>query len=94
MSPQIPENQLSAIKKALFEGRKIEAIKLYREATNVGLAEAKDAVDKLEQELRTSSPQSFASTATSPAGKGCLGTVMGVCALVLLGVVLALKLSY
>ena len=28
-------------------GRKIEAIKLYRELTGVGLAEAKDAVEKL-----------------------------------------------
>ena len=29
------------------EGKKIEAIKAYREATGVGLAEAKDAVDQL-----------------------------------------------
>ena len=30
-------------------GQKIEAIKLYRELTRAGLAEAKDAVDRLEQ---------------------------------------------
>jgi ribosomal protein L7/L12 len=38
MSPQIQA--------ALRSGNKIEAIKLYREMTGVGLAEAKDAIDK------------------------------------------------
>ena len=33
-------------------GKKIDAIKLYRELTGVGLAEAKDAVDTLEQTYR------------------------------------------
>lgn len=33
-------------------GRKIEAIKLYREQHQVGLKEAKDAVDQIEQTLR------------------------------------------
>ena len=31
---------------ALRSGNKIEAIKIYRELTGVGLAEAKDAIDK------------------------------------------------
>ena len=38
MSPQIQA--------ALRSGNKIEAIKIYRELTGVGLAEAKDAIDK------------------------------------------------
>lgn len=33
-------------------GRKIEAIKLYREHTRVGLKEAKDAVEQLERKYR------------------------------------------
>ena len=41
LSPQIQE--------ALRRGNKIEAIKLYREMTGVGLAEAKDAIEKGEQ---------------------------------------------
>jgi hypothetical protein len=86
---QIPEDQLSPIKKALFEGRKIEAIKLYRESMGIGLAEAKDAVDKLEQELRTSSPESFKS---GPAAKGCFGVLVGVCAFVMFVVVSILRL--
>jgi hypothetical protein len=36
-----------AVKNAVDAGRKIEAIKLYREETGVGLKEAKDAIDHL-----------------------------------------------
>ena len=44
LSPQIQD--------ALRRGNKIEAIKLYRELTGVGLAEAKDAIDKAEKFIR------------------------------------------
>ena len=81
MSAPIPDDQLSAIRNSLFQGRKIEAIKLYRKATGTGLADAKDAVDKLEQELKTSSPEKFSS---APARKGCLGVMMFVAAAVIL----------
>jgi ribosomal protein L7/L12 len=37
---------------ALRSGNKIEAIKIYRELTGVGLAEAKDAIDKAERFIR------------------------------------------
>ena len=36
----------------LRAGRKIDAIKLYREETGLGLKEAKDAIDKLSLRLR------------------------------------------
>ncbi|WP_109505454.1 ribosomal protein L7/L12 [Nocardioides speluncae] len=32
----------------MLRGRKIEAIKLYRQATGVGLKEAKDAVEEIQ----------------------------------------------
>lgn len=51
------DDPLSAIKTATLSGRKIEAIKLYREAFGVGLAEAKSAVEHLETSLRTQGPQ-------------------------------------
>ena len=35
----------------LRQGRKIEAIKIYRERTNLGLKEAKDAVEEIERQL-------------------------------------------
>jgi ribosomal protein L7/L12 len=41
LSPQIQE--------ALRRGNKIEAIKIYRELTGVGLAEAKQAIDQAER---------------------------------------------
>lgn len=53
-----PEQQ-QQVDALLFGGKKIEAIKLYREWTQAGLKEAKDAVDGREAELRTQSPQSF-----------------------------------
>lgn len=71
--PPLPEHQLAPIKEALFTGQKITAIKLYRGATNVGLAEAKDAVEKLEAELRTTSPEKFTAP---PSGKGCVGVIV------------------
>jgi ribosomal L7/L12-like protein len=39
------------IQDALRRGNKIEAIKIYRELTGVGLAEAKDAIDRAERSI-------------------------------------------
>ena len=44
LSPQVQE--------ALRGGNKIEAIKIYRELTGVGLAEAKQAIERAEQFLK------------------------------------------
>ncbi len=44
-----PEPLPERVRALLAAGRKIEAIKIYREQTGVGLAEAKDAVEKLER---------------------------------------------
>lgn len=42
----------SQIQAALRGGNKIEAIKIYRELTGVGLAEAKQAIDQAERFLK------------------------------------------
>lgn len=42
----------SQVQDALRRGNKIEAIKIYRELTGVGLAEAKDVIDKAEQFIK------------------------------------------
>jgi hypothetical protein len=55
----IPEESMAQIKEAIFQGRKIEAIRLYRECTGTGLGEAKPAVDRLEAELRAAEPDKF-----------------------------------
>jgi hypothetical protein len=55
----ISEESMAQIKEALFQGRKIEAIRLYRECTGTGLGEAKATVDRLEAELRAAEPDKF-----------------------------------
>jgi len=42
MSTPIPEDKLSVIKEMLFQGRKIEAIKIFRKSSGAGLAEVKE----------------------------------------------------
>ena len=51
--PDVPKTDIT--QKVVFllqRNNKIEAIKIYREAKNVGLKEAKDAVDSIEASLR------------------------------------------
>ena len=75
--PSDPQRQ--ANNADIFGGRKIEAIKLYREATDTGLKEAKDAVEEIEKDLRQREPNKFA----KPAGKsGCMSVVAVVALLV------------
>ena len=54
------------INEAIFAGRKIEAIKLYREATGQGLLEAKEFIEKLTAKLQ----QEYPDKVPQPAG-GC-----------------------
>lgn len=76
---QLTDQQRQAINAEIFSDRKIEAIKLYREATDAGLKEAKDAVEEIEKDLRQREPNKFA----KPAGKsGCMSVVAVVALLV------------
>jgi hypothetical protein len=75
----LPEDAAEAIKTALFAGRKIEAIKLYRQISGQGLKEAKDFVEDLEEELRVSDPTRFV---TGPRGKGCGVGVLAILAVI------------
>lgn len=60
MNASIPEESMARIKEALFRGRKIEAIRLYRECTGAGLGEAKATVEQWEAKLRAAEPDQFA----------------------------------
>lgn len=73
METPTPEENAAKIQEALFSGQKILAIKLYREQSGLGLAEAKDAVEKLEADLRASSPERFTA---KPAGAGCMSLIL------------------
>jgi ribosomal protein L7/L12 len=65
--------QWQSIQAALFAGRKIQAIKLYREATDAGLAEAKEAMDAYELRLRNDEPDRFAASASK---SGCTSMIL------------------
>ena len=80
---ELPEGKRQAIMEAVYGGapRKIEAIKLVREATGCGLAEAKEFVEKLGTELYAKEPQKFSA---SPVSKGCLGVLVSAALLLVL----------
>lgn len=69
--PEPTEEQIREITDALLKGRKIEAIKIYREATGVGLKEAKEFIEELTATLREKHPDKF------PAAKaGCTSVLV------------------
>src|SRR4051812_20385993 len=55
----LPPEKMTALTALIFQSRKIEAIRLYRECTKVGLKEAKDRVEAYETALRAKSPEQF-----------------------------------
>ena len=63
------DETISNLSDALQSGRKIEAIKLCRELTGLGLKDAKEYVEKLEAELRKENPDTF------PEAKGCISVL-------------------
>lgn len=69
---------LAPLAELLFKGEKISAIKLYREQVQrgAGLAEAKEAVERLEAGLRAQRPEKF----TAPANKSGCAAVLAVLA--------------
>jgi hypothetical protein len=69
----IPSDQLKAIHEALFQKRKIDAIKIYREHTRSSLVEAKRIIDHLDAELRLTSPEKFGEPKE---GMGCQGLLI------------------
>jgi large subunit ribosomal protein L7/L12 len=60
----LPEGWESEVVTLLQGGKKIDAIKLYREKTGLGLKEAKDAVEAIAGRMGL------------PASRGCLGVVL------------------
>ena len=86
-SDQIPWDE---IKDALFSGRKIEAIKVYREATGQGLKESKEFIDDLEARMRKEFPDHF----KAAGGKGCPGVLLFVAGGAVMSGLLAVALFF
>ena len=70
MTENIPEETRTLIADAIFNRRKIEAIKIHREATGAGLAESKAFIEELTRELQEKAPEKFTSGSSSSAGCG------------------------
>jgi ribosomal protein L7/L12 len=66
--PEPTTEQWQAIQTELFAGRKIQAIKLYRQAAACGLAEAKQAMDAYAAKLYQQAPERFT---RDPNQSGC-----------------------
>jgi hypothetical protein len=61
---------------AIFHGRKIEAIKLYRELNaGIGLKGAKEAVEKLAADLYARSPEKFTKAPAGDSPAGCIAVL-------------------
>jgi hypothetical protein len=73
MDRPLSDAGLAQISSALYAGKKIAAIKMYREATGAGLAEAKDAVELIELTLRETEPEKFT---VPPSKGGCAAIVI------------------
>lgn len=67
----LPDDVSQRVDGELFAGRKIQAIKLYREATGCSLRDAKEAVDAREAKLRAVDPTRFVATGKA----GCMGMI-------------------
>ncbi len=74
----ITDETWAQIESSLRGGRKIEAIKILRDETGLGLKEAKDLVESHEAGLRDQFPDRFASKAS-----GCGGAAAALLLLVL-----------
>jgi len=91
-----PERRAAVIA-LMRQGKKIEAIKIYREATGLGLAESKDAVEALEDSGATyGNAPNFETRTPLPhwdpmaeKKKGCLGMIV-----VLVGVVVGVVMAW
>ncbi|HUS37121.1 MAG TPA: ribosomal protein L7/L12 [Verrucomicrobiae bacterium] len=81
--PGISDQAAAQIEAAMARGHKIEAIKIYRQATNCGLKEAKDAIDA---GRRNDGASRVANTSRNRSGPNWLTMVL---LLIVVGVVLA-----
>jgi hypothetical protein len=106
MSEPLSEGDLKEVRDAIIAGRKIEAIKLYREFSGQGLKEAKDAVEEMEKKVRAEATERFPvqqpehgqqkeaksskSLSGVQVGKGCFGVFVGVLATALTLLVVAI----
>ena len=85
----LSDDQVRQITDCLLAGQKIQAIKIYRDATGEGLKEAKESIESLTASLREKHPEKFPATKA-----GCTSViVLGLIAVTLLGTTTACLLG-
>lgn len=72
MIEKLSEEQVDKIKDALAAGSKIQAIKLYREATGKGLKDSKEFIDALTTKLQEAEPHKYKKLQSQGGGCGSL----------------------
>ena len=80
MDERLSQQSIEAIEQAIADGSKIEAIKIYREASGRGLKESKEFIEDLIPTLKEHDPEKYSKvshSAISPK-KGC-ASVLVVC---------------
>jgi hypothetical protein len=95
MERPISSNALAQVQAAIFNGQKIMAIRIYRQDTGASLTDAKAAVDKLEAEWRTVSPEKFQALPARKKGCGgiCMILVIGFVVMTAILILLAIRKS-
>jgi len=78
--------KLTGVRQLVLERKKIEAIREYRELTNVDLKDAEYTVEEMEYRLLEESPEKFTPEKVIPKGKGCGASAAVVCVLAAAGV--------
>jgi hypothetical protein len=97
MPLKIGPHEQAQMESLLREGRKIEAIKLYREITGVGLKEAKDAIERYHEELVMLHPEQFGippEPTKSIGPTGCSGVLLAMLVVSQLVVLLVMYVVY
>jgi hypothetical protein len=75
MSDSNTPEYMSQISSAIAAGRKIEAIKIYREESGKSLADAKTFIEELSARLKAEDPETYARV--NPAkGAGCASMIV------------------
>ena len=67
----LPDEETNQVLNAIYSGQKILAVKIYKEARNIGLTEAKQFIEQLTDELRQQHLERF-----SQSKSGCFGLLI------------------
>ena len=66
LDAEIPATALAEIHEALFQGRKVDAIKRCRAVTGASLSEAVYPIERMDDELRAATPEKFTVPSQAP----------------------------